>query len=535
MSQCLEDSPLRLGTKLTGGDELKLQELYNERHRLALEELLSGGIDNFLEFLRKERIPNFLSDDEMQRIRSAAVPPPRCVSFLGEEQGPELSSSLDCSSVTYFPEVSDVEPPVLELGWPGFTAGSYRGVTRAVAHFQPSYGESIYSCKEAARRMIQSAREVIAIVTDSLTDLDIFKDLQEACTLRKVPVYILLDQSCAPAFLKMCRNVNVRLDDLRQMKVRTITGTTYYMRSGARITGEVHERFMLIDGNRVATGSYRYNWTDGKLNSSNLIELSGQVTEKFDEEFRILYAQSQPVNTRGPPSVRNSGIFEHLLIKNLGASSPHLARERPLESARLTSTPSRRALNLSVQPPCEASTPDNHKSNPVSNTSTLDEDCTEGPHMQEEILAGSTTQRLSTDQLTEKEPASSITCHASTQTGLSVTDSDTQTDQQITPQTQAASLSSPRQSSAADGSLKHCFNQLKEERQHQYSNIRCKLEHMVTALSQRRELADVTNMTQGPGAHSQQREHKDSEQEPNPRLLGESAGMGTWPRARCVH
>lgn len=57
--------------------------------------------------------------------------------------------------------------------------------------------------------------QVIAVVTDSLTDLDIFKDLQEACSKRKVPVYILLDQSGAPAFLKMCKNVNVRLDDLR--------------------------------------------------------------------------------------------------------------------------------------------------------------------------------------------------------------------------------------------------------------------------------------------------------------------------------
>lgn len=56
--------------------------------------------------------------------------------------------------------------------------------------------------------------QVIAIVTDSLTDPDIFKDLQEACTIRKVPVYILLDQSCSPAFLKMCRNVGVSLDDL---------------------------------------------------------------------------------------------------------------------------------------------------------------------------------------------------------------------------------------------------------------------------------------------------------------------------------
>lgn len=133
-------------------------------------------------------------------------------------------------------------------------------------------------------------------MTDSLTDLDVFKDLQEACSQRKVPVYVLLDQACAPAFLKMCRNVGVRLDDLQvcgwrgeaefgpvgttwkwdvtlrhieicpqsfqQMRVRTITGTTYYTRSGARITGKVHERFMLIDGNRVATGSYRYQFTE---------------------------------------------------------------------------------------------------------------------------------------------------------------------------------------------------------------------------------------------------------------------------------
>lgn len=151
---------------------------------------------------------------------------------------------------------------------------------------------------------------MIAIVTDSLTDLDIFKDLQEACSDRRVPVYILLDQSSSPAFLKMCRNIGVCLDDLQVcgwfsadgcgrvcvcvctittwsgiewkhvvrfdssrgglqsdtpalsaplqlMRVRTITGSSYYMRSGVRITGQVHERFMLIDGIKVATGSYR--------------------------------------------------------------------------------------------------------------------------------------------------------------------------------------------------------------------------------------------------------------------------------------
>ena len=41
------------------------------------------------------------------------------------------------------------------------------------------------------------------------------------------------------------------------MRVRTLTGNTYYMRSGAKIVGKVHEKFMLIDGIRVTTGSYR--------------------------------------------------------------------------------------------------------------------------------------------------------------------------------------------------------------------------------------------------------------------------------------
>ncbi|KAF3689498.1 Protein FAM83D [Channa argus] len=554
LSQCLDDSPLRWGPKHTGAEDVNLQEVYNERHRLALEELLSHGLDNFLDFLKKERIPNFLSDDEIERIRSAAVPP-RCASHQGEDQALEqsLSSSLDCSSVTYFPEVSDVEPPMLEMGWPAFTAGSYRGVTRAVAHFQPSYGDCVYSCKEAARRMIKSAREVIAIVTDSLTDLDIFKDLQEACSQRKVPVYILLDQSCAPAFLKMCRNVNVRLDDLRQMRVRTITGTTYYMRSGARITGKVHERFLLIDGNRVATGSYRYNWTDSKLNSSNLIELSGQITEKFDEEFRILYAQSLPINTRGPPSVHNSGIYEHILITNPVISSPHLARGRPVEPVCLTSTPNRKPKTLALAP-CDPLNPDHQKTSPASDSSTIGEDWTEQQHMQEEILAGSTTPCFPAEQLSDKGamPPSIISCHASTQTSRSVTDSGTQTDFQPSEHHGRIMLSytGPNQTTlpcfassrlivltqeASGDTLKDCFHKLSNIRQYHYSNIRAKLEHIVTGLSHRRELADITNMTQGLGAHSRQSVHKDWEQEPNPRLLVESAGMGTWPRARCVH
>ncbi|KAG7229664.1 hypothetical protein INR49_012708, partial [Caranx melampygus] len=401
------------------------------------------------------------------------------------------------------------------------------------------------------REPVSDHGKVIAIVTDSLTDLDIFKDLQEACSKRRVPVYILLDQSCAPAFLKMCRNVSVCLDDLRQMRVRTISGTTFYMRSGARISGEVHERFMLIDGNRVATGSYRFNWTDGKLNSSNLIELSGQITEKFDEEFRILYAQSLPINTRGPPSVRNSGIYEHLLIKHPATSSPLVARERPVEPACLTSTPQRKPQTLVVENACEPTAPaaDCGKSRQWSDSSTIGEDWMEQQQMQERILAGSKTLSFPAEQ---KEPVTSdiVSCHTSTQAGRSVRDSDTQTDPQLTQQPslisqtatgpqQASSISfllqMPPTHTAPDGTLWDCFYKMTKERQNHYTAIRSKLEHMVTTLAQRRELADVTHMTQGLGAFSGERAYKDRGQDPNPRLHVENVGMGTWPRARCVH
>ncbi|XP_045547776.1 protein FAM83D isoform X2 [Salmo salar] len=440
--------------------------------------------------------------------------------------------------------------------------------------------------------------KVIAIVTDSLTDLDIFKDLQEACTQRRVPVYILLDWSCVPAFLKMCNNINVRLDDLKQMRVRTVTGGTYFMRSGAKITGKVHERFMLIDGNRVTTGSYRFNWTDGKLNSSNMIELSGQITENFDEEFRILYAQSMPVITRGPASARNSGIYDHLLIKHPGTSSPQPAKERPPvkpvcpevlgKTVCLTSTPSR--AQAVVVPPSREMT---GKSSLVSASFTIGEDWMEQRHMQE-VLAGSAAQCLPTgDPATvtsavdvQVTPPIPTCCHVSTQTNCPAVDLGVQTDltqytKHLSPnkaafspitstttqtnniQSEAASSSdsvstSPRQHRAPhgvdrrpairhctaphDGNLRECFRKLTKERQYHYSTIRSKLEHMVTMLSHRRELVDLTNLTNmalGPGLHracnAQKERRQWQRQGHNPGLLMDSVGMGTWPRARCLH
>ncbi|XP_043335908.1 protein FAM83D isoform X2 [Cervus canadensis] len=186
--------------------------------------------------------------------------------------------------------------------------------------------------------------QVIAVVMDVFTDIDIFRDLQEISRKQGVAVYILLDQALLSQFLDMCMDLKVHPEEEKLMTVRTITGSIYYARSGTKIVGKVHEKFTLIDGIRVATGSYSFTWTDGKLNSSNLVILSGQVVEHFDLEFRILYAQSKPISSKLLSSFRISGRFDHLVDQKPLSKELTLGNLLRLRLARLSSTPRKAEL-----------------------------------------------------------------------------------------------------------------------------------------------------------------------------------------------
>ncbi|NXV49942.1 FA83D protein, partial [Uria aalge] len=139
---------------------------------------------------------------------------------------------------------------------------------------------------------------MIALVMDSFTDTDIFKDLLEACSQRQVKAYILLDQSSFSHFLKMCKDLGVDLEQEKLMRVRTLTGNTYYT---------------------------SFTWTDGKLNSSNILILSGPAVAHFDLEFRILYARSKPINLKELPSFQKSKVLDQLL--RITVSSRDFTRE----------------------------------------------------------------------------------------------------------------------------------------------------------------------------------------------------------------
>lgn len=278
---------------------------------------------------------------------------------------------------------------------------------------------------------------------------------------------------------------------------------------------------------------YRFNWTDGKLNSSNLIELSGQITEKFDEEFRILYAQSLPlpVNARAPSSARNGSLYDHLVLKAPGTPPSYLARTTKSQAERLTSTPARlqtpeiQRMNKDIEEP-------DRKSNPVSDSSTLGEDLELALGSDDPPRLPSTT----VDSQTQTEDVTIVSsCDVSTQTTCHTADMSIQTDK---PQKSKPSTRSDHQEVDScppicpvpqDVNFRECFLKITKERQHHYSSIRSKLDHMVTLLSHKRELVDLTNLPLRPGLNRGRKAQQEARQQ-NTNI--DSGIMGTWPKSR---
>ncbi|NXI56281.1 FA83D protein, partial [Chloroceryle aenea] len=393
--------------------------------------------------------------------------------------------------------------------------------------------------------------QVIALVMDSFTDIDIFGDLQDAYNNRKVPVYILLDQDFLPHFLEMCKNLGVCPEQESMMRVRTLTGNTYYMRSGAKIVGKVHEKFMLIDGIRVTTGSYRqvlgFTWSDGKLNSSNLLLLSGQVVEHFDLQFRILYAQSMPISPKWPSSCRSSGMFDHLASRIESPKEYTVEGNLRAEFARLSSTPKKPLKELDkaeVTPggkPCHlghsclceeewfsnqearveqksASTQTGPwEGKPVvstCNAATQTNAATAEAGTQASVTARMTgtqtsvllktavtqtrdTEHTETPQLHRKfsKEGSSLSGEAVSNSSLRSLSSSSS---QCSLTSSTCSLSSLRSFEYSSSQRAEYFQKLHKERQFHYSTIRSKLSHMVDILSRRRRVPE-NYMTQYPG------------------------------------
>ncbi|XP_060021001.1 protein FAM83F isoform X1 [Lagenorhynchus albirostris] len=273
---------------------------YCERRRAALEALLGGGEQAYRERVKEEQLRDFLSSQERQAL--GATWSPYEVAAAGaagrgkskaEAETPTQAAAESGDSLAYWPDCSDTEVPPLELGWT--EAAFYRGVSRVTLFTHPPKEEKAPHLKQVVRQMIQQAQKVIAVVMDLFTDGEIFQDIVDAASKRRVPVYIILDEAGVRYFLEMCQGLELADFRIRNIRVRSVTGVGFYMPMG-KIKGTLSSKFLMVDGDKVATGSYRFTWSSSHVDRNLLLLLTGQNVEPFDVEFRELYAISEEVD-----------------------------------------------------------------------------------------------------------------------------------------------------------------------------------------------------------------------------------------------
>ncbi|XP_029779205.1 protein FAM83H [Suricata suricatta] len=223
---------------------------YKEYYRLAVDALAEGGPEAYSRFLASEGAPAFLCPEELEHVSRHLRPPQHVAREPPEGSPPNVD--MDGSSGTYWPMNSDQAVPELDLGWP-LTFG-FQG-TEVTTLVQPPPPDSP-SIKDEARRMIRSAQQVVAVVMDMFTDVDLLAEVLEAAA-RRVPVYVLLDEMNAHHFLDMADKCRVNLHHVDFLRVRTVAGPTYYCRTGKSFKGHVKEKFLLVDCAVVMSGSYR--------------------------------------------------------------------------------------------------------------------------------------------------------------------------------------------------------------------------------------------------------------------------------------
>uniref|UniRef100_A0A8C5F5Z1 Scaffolding anchor of CK1 domain-containing protein n=1 Tax=Gadus morhua TaxID=8049 RepID=A0A8C5F5Z1_GADMO len=261
-----------------------IQPHYKESYRLAIYALLCGGTEAYDEFLKAEQISHFLSDEEILYTKER------------EESHPS----------TYFPTESDEQVPDLDLGWPEVSSTSETNISLL---FHPPR-QNTPTIKEVVRKQILDAKQVrlIAISMDVFTDVDIFQELVSA-SRRGVIVYILLDHTQFHAFLHMSQRLGVNIKDLQNLRVRTVSGPQYQCQSGAKFSGALEQRFILVDCRTVLYGTYSYTWSFEKINLSMVLVVTGQLVGSYDEEFRRLYARSvAPTELTSPTSGEEDGL-----------------------------------------------------------------------------------------------------------------------------------------------------------------------------------------------------------------------------------
>ncbi|XP_062248185.1 protein FAM83A-like [Platichthys flesus] len=266
---------------------------HNESVRLAVDSLLSLGLQGYQEVLKAEGEADFLSELEKDYILrngkegNAASP--------GESDGDDDTVleglSTGSQSATQCPAVATGHGQ--GLGQRSVRAG-VRDEPNAEVYFQ-SDGRGGAGMKDLVREFIRKATLALAIVMDSFTDVELLCDLLEASRKRNVSVHLLLDHSSLNLFVTMWQDLKLNSKDFPKLSVRSVDGQTYCAKTGRKLTGQVAESFIITDWTEALAGSYSFSWLSWQVHRSLAVLVKGSEVTPFHQEFHRLYSSSKPV------------------------------------------------------------------------------------------------------------------------------------------------------------------------------------------------------------------------------------------------
>lgn len=133
-----------------------LELSHNEAARLATDALLELGEKEYRRVLAEERELNFLSPLELRYIgQHAARTGSPDSNGPAERDCGDGDAVSELTSGTYFPMMSDEEPPILELGWP--ESPNRYGPSETQIYFQRDKSHNV---KDLIRSLIAKAGKV---------------------------------------------------------------------------------------------------------------------------------------------------------------------------------------------------------------------------------------------------------------------------------------------------------------------------------------------------------------------------------------
>ncbi|XP_033009062.1 protein FAM83C [Lacerta agilis] len=336
---------------------------HSETARLAVDAFLEQGEGGYRQAITKEKELPFLSTLDMDYMSQhsqsiTGSPIKRRESGLTREDSGDGASLLSgVTSGTYFPFMSDIDPPDLELGWPEVPTVSSFGQTEVTLYFQR---DKTHNVKELLRSLIGKAKTVIAIMMDLFTDMEILSDLMEASSRRRVPVYLILDEKNLRHFAEMCNKMDLTMDDFPNMRIRCVSGDTYYSKAGKKLTGQALEKFVLIDGEEVLAGTYSFTWLCSQVHTGLVTHFKGKIVEDFDREFRCIYAESRSVNKLSIPKAENSTPSPHRLLQKLEPVSKRIQMNESETTSPSTSLSNSSVVSIRRSPYLDLTTSNAH-------------------------------------------------------------------------------------------------------------------------------------------------------------------------------